>query len=117
MYDIYNKLLANKGLKNADIARATGISNMTLSDWKKGKSTPKADKLQKIADFLDVSLEYLMTGKEKQYEMYSVENAELLVKVTKNKDTMRMLEYYMKLSDSDKKELEMMAAYKANKKE
>lgn len=64
MYSIYQKLLDEKGLKNADIARATDISNMTLSDWKNGKSTPKQDKLMKIADFLGVSLEYLMTGKD-----------------------------------------------------
>lgn len=64
MYSIYQKLLDEKGLKNADIARATDISNMTLSDWKNGKSTPKQDKLMKIADFFGVSLEYLMTGKD-----------------------------------------------------
>ena len=64
MYEIYQKLLDSRNLKNADISRATGISNMTLSDWKRGKSTPKQDKLQKIADYFGVSIEYLMTGKE-----------------------------------------------------
>ena len=33
-------------------------------NWKQGKYTPKQDKLQKIADYFGVSLEYLMTGKE-----------------------------------------------------
>ena len=51
MYEIYQRLLDEKGIKNADVARATGISNMTLSDWKRGKSVPKADKMQKIAEF------------------------------------------------------------------
>lgn len=46
MYEIYQRLLDENGLKNADVARATGISNMTLSDWKRGKSVPKADKMQ-----------------------------------------------------------------------
>ena len=49
MYEIYQRLLDKKGVKNSDVARATGISNMTLSDWKRGKSVPKADKMQKIA--------------------------------------------------------------------
>lgn len=66
MYSIYQKLLDENGLKNADIARLTGISNMTLSDWKNGKSTPKQDKLKKIADYFGVSVEYLMTGEEKK---------------------------------------------------
>ena len=64
-----------------------------------GKSVPKAEKLQKVADYFNVSMEYLMTGKEKEFEMYSAENAILLAKVTKNKKAMRMLEYYMKLAD------------------
>lgn len=65
MYSIYQKLLDEKGLKNADVARATGISNMTLSDWKKGKSTPKQDKLTKISDFLGVTVDFLMGKTDK----------------------------------------------------
>lgn len=64
MYDTYQKLLDKYGLKNSDISRATGISNMTLSDWKRGVSTPKQDKMKKIADYFGVTVDYLMTGKE-----------------------------------------------------
>lgn len=64
MYEYYQKLLDEKGLKNADVARATGISNMTLSDWKRGKSEPKTKNMQKIADFLGTTLSYLVTGEE-----------------------------------------------------
>ena len=59
MYEIYQRLLDEKGLKNSDVARATGISNMTLSDWKRGVSKPKEDKMKKIADFLEVTVDYL----------------------------------------------------------
>lgn len=58
-YDIYKKLLDIKNMKNSDVSRATGISNMTLSDWKNGKSTPKLDKLEIIAKLLGVTLDYL----------------------------------------------------------
>ena len=64
MYEYYQKLLDEKGLKNADVARATGISNMTLSDWKRGKSEPKTKNMQKIADFLGTTVAYFTTGKE-----------------------------------------------------
>ena len=64
MYEVYQRLLDEKGLKNADVARATGISNMTLSDWKRGKSVPKSDKMRKIAEYLGVSEHYLTTGEE-----------------------------------------------------
>ena len=64
MYDIYQKLLDEHKLKNSDIAKATGISNMTLSAWKRGVSTPKQDKLKKIADYFGVTIDYLMTGED-----------------------------------------------------
>ena len=51
-----------------------------------GKNVPKAEKLQKVADYFNVSTEYLTTGKEKEFEAYSAENAILLAKATKNKD-------------------------------
>ena len=54
MYEIYQILLFVKGLKNADVARATGISNMTLSDWKNDKSKPKLDTMILIANYLNV---------------------------------------------------------------
>lgn len=65
MYDIYLKLLKEKGVRTSDVCRATGIVASTFSDWKKGKSAPKQDKLIKIADYFGVTVEYLMNGKEK----------------------------------------------------
>lgn len=63
MYEVFAKLCEGKGLKVADVARATGIDKATFTSWKNGAYTPKQDKLQKIADYFQVPLEYLMTGK------------------------------------------------------
>ena len=63
MYEIFAKLMKAKGCSAYQVSKATGIAQSTLSDWKSGKSIPKADKLQKIADYFGVSFEYLMTGK------------------------------------------------------
>ena len=62
MYDIYCRLRDDKQLKDSDVAKATGITKSTFSDWKTGRSKPKQDKLQKIADFFGVTLDYLMNG-------------------------------------------------------
>lgn len=64
MYEIYCKLRDEKKLKDADVVRGTGITKSTFSDWKNGRSEPKRDKLQKIADYFGVTVDYLMTGKE-----------------------------------------------------
>ncbi len=62
MYDIYCRLRDDKKLKDSDVAKATRITKSTFSDWKTGRSKPKQDKLQKIADFFGVTLDYLMNG-------------------------------------------------------
>ena len=72
MYEIFETLLREKGLKAADVCRATGIKSPVFSEWKKGKSTPKQDKMIKIAKFLGVSVEYLMTGEETEREEKSL---------------------------------------------
>ena len=60
MYEIFAKLMAERGLTAYRISKDTGLSQATLSDWKRGRSTPKLPKLQKLADYFGVSLEYMM---------------------------------------------------------
>ena len=104
MYEIYQRLLDEKGLKNADVARATGISNMTLSDWKRGKSVPKADKMRKIAEYLNVSVDYLMTGNEVEFIVETAKKDVLLTEMSS-----RIKEYALKLAEmpEEKRELVM----------
>ena len=64
MYEIYCKLRDAKGVKDADVAKATGVTKSTFSDWKNGRSKPKDEKLLKIAEYFDVTLDYLRTGEE-----------------------------------------------------
>lgn len=59
MYETYAKIRNSKGLKDSDVAKATGISSGTLSDWKKGRYNLKYDKLKKIADYLGVTVDQL----------------------------------------------------------
>lgn len=64
MYEIFSNLLQKYGVTAYKVSKETGVSQSTLSDWKRGISTPKQDKLQKIANYFGVSLTYLLTGNE-----------------------------------------------------
>ena len=64
MYEIFEKLMKERGLRVADVCKATGLSQSMMSDWKRGKYAPKADKMQKIADYFGVPLE-MFTSKAK----------------------------------------------------
>ena len=72
MYEIYQKLSDERGLKDSDVAREASVSKSTFSDWKVGRSKPGIKKLQKIADFFGVTVDYLMTGKEEDKKENSV---------------------------------------------
>lgn len=60
MYEIFVKLLQEHGMSVYQFSKATGIAQSTLSDWKRGKSRPRNDKLKKIADYFGVSVDYLL---------------------------------------------------------
>ncbi len=58
MYEKYAELRDKMGLKDADVARLSGIGHSTFSDWKNGRSVPKSEKLKKIAAALGADLGY-----------------------------------------------------------
>lgn len=60
MYKNFQKLLDKKGITAYRVAKDTGIPTASLSDWKNGKSIPKADKLSKIATYLGTTIEELI---------------------------------------------------------
>lgn len=64
MYEIFERLCEEKGVTAYRVCKSTGITTATISNWKAGRYTPKQEKMQKIADYFGVSLEYLMTGKD-----------------------------------------------------
>lgn len=63
--DRIETLLEEKNEKRAHLAKAVGVSNQSFTDWKKRGTIPAADIALKIADHLGVSLEWLLTGKER----------------------------------------------------
>lgn len=59
-YEKFEALLKKFNVKPADVAKATEIPPSTFSDWKKGKSKPKLEKLQKIANYFEVDIQYFI---------------------------------------------------------
>ena len=59
-YQIFENLLRSRETTVYRVAKSTGIPASTFTDWKNGRSAPKAEKLRRIAEYFDVSLEYLL---------------------------------------------------------
>ncbi|MCM6851672.1 helix-turn-helix domain-containing protein [Lactococcus lactis] len=53
------------GLTQKELAEKLKIKQNSYSDWENGKSEPNIEMLVRIADYFDVSLDYLLGGKMK----------------------------------------------------
>ena len=60
MYKKFADLLLKNNKTTYRVAKDTGISPTLFSDWKKGKSKPKVDKLRILADYFGVPLDYFL---------------------------------------------------------
>ncbi len=60
MYSKYAEARDRLGLTDYKVSQMTGIRQSTISDWKLGKSTPKTDKLLKIAKVVGETVESLI---------------------------------------------------------
>ena len=111
MYEIFSKLLQAHGITPYKVSKETGVSQSNLSDWKRGISTPKQDKLQKIADYLGVSLDYLMTGEEKENDRYYLndETAKVAQEIFENKELRALFDVQRDMEPDDLVALHNMA--------
>lgn len=83
-YSRFENLLKLNNTTVYRVSKATGIPNSTFTDWKNGRSYPKSDKLKKIADYFEVSLDLLLgtdSGKSSEIAGYMSVKARKMVPV------------------------------------
>lgn len=61
-------LLKEKNLKRSALCEAVEIDSTSISVWKKRGTIPSGDVCVKIAKYLNVDVEYLITGQKKEPE-------------------------------------------------
>ena len=89
VYERIENLRKAEGISQGKLEKELGFSNGSISKWK--TSMPTTDRLQKIADRYNVSIEYLMTGEDKSDlsdKKYYIndETAEMAEKIFHNKE-------------------------------
>ena len=65
MYEIFEQLLQSYGITAYKFCKDTGISQSTISTWKKKGNLINGEMAKTIAEYFHVSVDYVMTGKEK----------------------------------------------------
>ncbi len=57
------KIMNERGMSQIDFSKNTGISQSTISDWKRKKTNPAADKIMTICDVLNVTPYEILQGR------------------------------------------------------
>lgn len=60
LYEKFAALLQKQSITTYRVSKDTGIPANTFTDWKNGRSKPKADKLAVLAKYFGVSIEYFL---------------------------------------------------------
>ena len=87
MYDRIFQMAKSKGVQQKDLAKMLGYKTGILTEWKSGRLKPSAEAIVKLADFFEVSVDYLLgrtdskepvnaPGRKKEPTMRLIENKE-----------------------------------------
>ena len=60
LYEKFVELLEKTNKTAYQVSKDTGITKSTFSDWKRGRSKPKVEKLKILADYFGVSIEHFL---------------------------------------------------------
>lgn len=84
VYERIENLRKSNGVSQGKLEKELGFSNGSISKWK--NSMPKPERLQKIADYFGVTVDYLMTGEEKQGYYFNEETTKIAQDIFENKE-------------------------------
>lgn len=68
--EVLRKLLDERGISIAEIARRTGVPKSNIHAWLQGAS-PSVDQLDRVAQYFGVSMEYLAFGEKPRIHFQS----------------------------------------------
>ena len=91
------ELRKEKNMLQKEIAKAVHRSITTICDWERGKSEPSIEDLSKLADILEVSVDYLI-GRSDDIGLIEVNN-------DLPPDEVELVNLYRLLSNSNKNKL------------
>lgn len=68
-------LLKKNRMTAKDLAKAVGLSGGNITDWKTGRANPSVSSLKKIANYFNVSLEWLLENENNVNDNQQLENS------------------------------------------
>ena len=100
-FDQLQQLCKDKGVSMTKLVTEIGMSKSAVTYWRKSGAVPKADILQKIADYFNINVSYFYEEKTSPAKSAEDETLEELLERLKSREEMKML---FKLADGATKE-------------
>lgn len=94
-------IMKERGMNQQEFAKKTGISQSVISDWKRKKTNPSADKIAVICKALDITPNELLLDMEDHYR----NNGERYLVVSEGTDRYNLLIEYEDLDRSSRDRL------------
>ncbi len=104
MYTIFENLCSNSNIKPAQLAKEIGISQSIFSYWKSGKRHPSIKTMELIANYFNVSVDYLR-GNTEHPQINPQNNTPIAIKdaiIVSNRNFMELVYKIYSLTDKDK---------------
>lgn len=98
------RYLEEKKMTQIEFSQKTGISQSTISDWRRKGTNPSADKIMIICEVLDVSPYELLSGTENK-KLKEYKQMDYVVIDKKSKEYV-LIEAYQQLDFDSQKRLE-----------
>ena len=98
--DRLRHIMSQKGVKAANIARATGVQPGVLSRYISGKVVPSSENLLTISQYLGVTPSWLLNGSDALESPQPVYNISIKDKVIKVQD--KLIDAQIRIADKDR---------------
>jgi transcriptional regulator with XRE-family HTH domain len=95
-------LRKNKDLNQTDLAKVFDVSQSTIANYELGNKEPSHDMLLKLADFFNVSLDYLLgqTNDPRPIDQVNEENKQRISKALKDEEP-ELVEFWQELKERE----------------
>lgn len=105
------RLLESKNVKAIDVCRALGIKQNTFSDWMTGKTYPRIDKIEMLANYFGVNKSDLVEEKRPSVEFTINDEEKIIIDLYRHDAGFRQLlrlsryaNYIRELNDENRKD-------------
>ena len=99
------QILKDKNMSQNSFAKQVGLASSTISDWKRKKTNPSADKIMDICRVLRVTPEQLLTGKGIDEDFVECKSKKVKMEVEISKDDIRILKDIHTMKNEQRKRL------------